>query len=486
MASGDPSANRPGSGLAATALARTGTGAWTWDSASPDVLLLQWCLDQAPCDVREQIDDEQWHHLTLQLQQALAEPQPLHACVDLGIAPARRPIEMLGAADDGTSARVVGLCWPVRAETREDGQGQWAPLAKLAHELRSPLAAVMQEMHEVRQQVQGTGLEEKLRSMQEGAQHMLRITEDMLLAFKAGEPQTVREPECLTTRRLVAQLTASAVERARRKGISMQVERAAGFPEQFLAEPTALRRLLQNLIDNAVKYTERGQVMLRLHVAQAAEGPLLCFEVSDTGPGMTAEELQRAFEPFAQGAAGRARAAGLGIGLALSRQLAIGLDGELQADSRPGQGSRFRLSIPARPPAPGAMARRSPVGAAGGPGIRSAGTRVLLVDDQPNLSRLTARALSRLGCEVDVAASGEEAVACVSRRPPDVAILDLDLPDTSGCDLCRLLAARVELRHCRFVAYSGSDAAADRLAAARAGFHAFRVKPATPAELLGT
>ena len=110
---------------------------------------------------------------------------------------------------------------------------------------------------------------------------------------------------------------------------------------------------------------------------------------------------------------------------------------------------------------------------------------MLVVDDHPLLAKLTGRSLARLGCDVDVAGSGRDALALVEGRVPDVVILDLELPDVSGWELCRELSARKQLAGCRFVAYSGSEDSHDETAIQQAGFDAFFVKPASPEELLG-
>ncbi len=470
-----------GTDLVLMALSSTGAGAWVWDKETPDALGVQWADGDALQDIRGFVDDENWHHLTAQLQQALVVQRTFRTAIMLKSgANGAHQLQLLGGS---SGSSVVGLCWPADEAVREDGQSQWAPLAKLSHELRSPLAAIVQQMRELQDRTDDAASAESLESLHESAVYMLRIIEDMLNAFRAGEPDGVRDGERVSIDRLVGQLVPVAEQSARRKGLALRLQRDAAFPSVFVTDQTALRRILQNLLDNAVKYTQTGQITLTLGVEEGLQGSVLRFDVEDTGPGMAPDDIVRAFEPFAQGHAGRRRSAGLGIGLALSRQLARGLSGDLEVRSTPGEGSRFRLTIPARVPDAEDMSAQQPVDDKRK--IKNA-TRVLLVDDQPLLSRVTARALKRLNCEVDVAASAAEALMMVKRRTPDLVILDLDLPDMSGYDLCRELARDSELAGCRFVAYSGSDESAYRLAAEQAGFHAYFVKPATAEELLGS
>jgi CheY-like chemotaxis protein len=313
---------------------------------------------------------------------------------------------------------------------------------------------------------------------------MLRIIQDMLAAFRAGEPEVSRRPQKVSTQRLLLQLVPFVADQAERKGLTLRVEQDKDFPDHFLVEPVALRRILQNLLDNAVKYTDRGGIVLRLCMAgDDRDGAWLCFGVEDTGPGMNGREVARVFEPFSRGDEVGRRSSGLGIGLALSHQLAAALSGTLEVESEPGHGSRFRLLVPARVPDGGSEDPAMPDN--GDLAAVHPGTKVLVVDDHPLLSKLTGRALRRLGSEVEVASTAREALLMVQSLTPDVIIIDLDLPDMSGFDLCRDLAAREHLADCRFVAYTGSDGSASRKAAEQAGFSAYLVKPASAEELLG-
>jgi len=469
------------------ALVSTGTGTWVWNSNLPDVLKVRWPDRAAAQDLRHIVDAEGWRLLLSQLQQAMLDEQAFHSQIWVSEGDSERyELQLMGgrSIDAGPAAKVRGLCWRADGRLHRDTQSQWAPLAKLSHELRSPLAAVVQQAGELLGRSEDSEMHEGLDSIRDSSTYMLRIIEDMLAAFRAGEPESVRAPESLLIDRLVGQIVPISASRARSKGLRLQVHKHADFPRRFWAEPVALRRILQNLLDNAVKYTTEGEILLSLSVSETDDGALLCFDVQDTGLGMSTDEITRVFEPFAQGSAGQIRSAGLGVGLALSRQLANSLDGDLTVDSDPGKGSRFRLAIPARVPVDDL---NSGVQSVDGYDMTvvSPGKKVLLVDDHPLLSKLTERELIKLGCEVDVAATAREAISKVEQRVPDLVILDLELPDMSGCDLCRKLIARKDLAHCRFVAYSGSDQAADRHAAESAGFHAFHVKPVGAEVLIG-
>ena len=465
------------------ALDATGTGTWSWCVDRPGTFSVCWAGTARPADVRTRIDDENWHILESRLQEALLEERPFQASVPMGMTDGEtRMVHIRGAplAESTDSPRVVGLCWPDGADEQNDRQAQWAPLAKLSHELRSPIAVVLGLLNELAQATDDANACQALDAAHESCEYMSRIIDDMLTAYRAGEPDQAGCPEPMSTDGLLAQVVPITRRRAAQKGLDVDLWRDAAFPARFLAEPVALRRILQNLLDNAVKYTDNGKIALRLEVSPDDDGTWLCFDVVDTGPGMSDDELEHAFEPFSRGDDGQRRVPGLGIGLSLCRQLAALLDGHLEVDSTPGEGSRFRLRIPARVPEEVA---RLPADAE--IAVVPEGRRVLVVDDHPLLAKLTGRSLARLGCDVDVAGSGRDALALVEGRAPEVMIIDLDLPDVSGWELCRQLSARKHLSDCRFVAYSGSEDSRDEAAMQRAGFDAFFVKPASPEKLLG-
>jgi signal transduction histidine kinase len=462
----------------------TGTGTWVWDARQPNAIAVRWPGVVGTTDLRDGFDDENWHILSSRLQQSLLEDTPFEVTVqvqDTAGDPREAMFRGSGVPGDAERLHVVGLCWFDGIELQADRQAQWAPLAKLSHELRSPLAAVVGLLREAGERMSDSQVQEVLDAAQQSCDHMSRVIEDMLEGFRAGESVVVHSPEPVAVDDLLDQLVPATRERAADKGLDMGLWRDDVFPDVVLVEPVALRRILTNLLDNAIKYTDLGAVALRLEVDDAEDGAWLCFDVIDTGAGMTEDEIARVFEPFARGEEEPRETPGLGIGLALSQQLAAALDGRLEVTSTPGEGSRFRLRIPARVPETAVATAVDDAALA----VVPQGRRVLVVDDHPLLAKLTGRALARLGCDVDVAETAREALASVERRIPDVVILDLELPDVSGWDLCRQLSSRAQLACCRFVAYSGSEIAFDEQAMHESGFDACFVKPASAEELLG-
>lgn len=472
--------------LLAAALNSTAAVAWRWEADDPERFLATLDGDAAACgpDLRSGFSDADWHLLLSRLTASVDEGRRFQCSVNIeAVDGDELELHVLGGAeslDGAATGRCCGLCWLGGASLHDSNQGTWAPLAKLSHELRSPLAGIAQQTLELRNDTDNKAVRATLDLVHENARFALRVIEDMLDAFRSGEPETRGESTRVDTRRLLAQLVPVVRDRARRKGLALSVVDDEDFPRVFWADAVALRRILQNLLDNAVKFTRSGSITLTLSRREERGANLLSFEVEDSGPGMTAEDAQWVFEPFQKGRAGRRSSTGLGIGLALSRQLATGLGGELNLVGSAGEGCRFRLSIPAHEADASGAADNTVIELPYVPQARS----VLLVEDHELLTNVTRRALTRLGCTVEVAATAREALALIERWTPEVVILDLDLPDMSGCELCERLMQRDQLADCRFVAYSGSDDLMDRAAAEQAGFHAFIMKPASAEELL--
>lgn len=483
------------------AIEASGAGIWQWQADPEQRLLIHWPGETESEDLHPRLSEENWQLLVSRLHQTLADGTPFSLRLPLsGRHSDHSEIQINGgpveADETGHSHRsVAGLCWIEQASNTDNAHARLMPLAKLSHELRSPLAAISTSLREARQALRDGPITSMLAEAEGSCLHSQRVIQDMLTAFRAGEPEAAEAPESIDSQSLATQLLAGAADRAEQKGIKLETKLDSRFPQRFMADPVALRRVLQNLLDNAVKYTgDHGQVSLELSVSEGQPANALHFSVMDNGPGLSHQEITRIFEPFerlnkassdfasaeSQGGTSTGSAAGsLGIGLALSQQLASSMSGDIGVVSEPGEGSRFTLSVP------WIEVEADDTAHAGTSSLTiKAGTRVLVVDDHQLLSRATAKALTRLGCQVSVAHSATEALSLLESDTPERIILDLDLPDRSGWDLCRELRQRHELSQCRLIAYSGSDELLDRESAQKAGFDGFLLKPAAAEALL--
>ncbi|MBC7206201.1 MAG: response regulator, partial [Methyloversatilis sp.] len=220
---------------------------------------------------------------------------------------------------------------------------------------------------------------------------------------------------------------------AARKGLQFRIETTGRLPDYVRVDAKRLRQVLINLLANAVKFTEQGEVVLRIDYRMEVAR----FEIADTGPGIAADDHARIFMPFERSSSGRVIAEpGTGLGLSITRMLTSLMGGELTLESELGRGSTFRLrlylpeylSVPTQ-----TRSLRTIIGYEG-PRVR-----VLLVDDDATQRHMLTGMLAPLGFDVDEAASGREALDCVARVRPDVVLLDINMDGMDGWETARRL-----------------------------------------------
>ena len=276
-------------------------------------------------------------------------------------------------------------------------------------------------------------------------------------------------------------LADSLSARAETKGLVTEVTVADDLPEMLVGDAVRLRAALENLIDNAVKFTERGTVRLDVRAARAPRGRVkLVFAVTDSGIGLKPAEIKRLFRPFTQANADIARRyGGTGLGLAVVKALAKLMGGDLTVTSAHGRGSSFRLS---------AVFAVAPAGAAGNaPAPRTAAPArrlaVLCVEDNPYGRVILNTILTELGHRADFAGSGEEAVAAVTRGY-DAVLMDVTLPGIDGLEATRRIRALAgAAARTPIVGISGRTEVGDEAAARAAGMDLYLRKPLSPSAL---
>jgi CheY-like chemotaxis protein len=246
-------------------------------------------------------------------------------------------------------------------------------------------------------------------------------------------------------------------------------------------DPVRLRAALENLIDNAVKFTAAGAVRLEAHAASAPRGRVkLTVTVTDSGIGLTRAEIGRLFRPFAQASVEIARRyGGAGLGLAVVKLLAKAMGGDLAVTSAPGRGSRFRFTaLLAAARADAAESTGRPVNAAA-----ARGRAVLCVEDNPYGRVILNTILSELGHRADFAGSGEEAVAAVTRGY-DVVLMDVTLPGIDGLEASRRIRALGgAVGATPIIGITGRTEPGDADAARAVGMNDYLRKPVSPSTL---
>jgi CheY-like chemotaxis protein len=262
-------------------------------------------------------------------------------------------------------------------------------------------------------------------------------------------------------------------QRAEHAGLRFHSKLAAPYPQHIRADDRRLRQILINLLGNAIKFTPAGEVRLVVRSTRLApERWRVVFEVADTGIGISADDLERIFDPFYQ-VAGR-NSEGIGLGLAITRRLVEAMAGELAVSSEPNVGTKFTLAIETeaqgRAHVP-AQAER-PVG-----GYRGPRRRVLIADDNADNRAVLAGWLTPLGFDVHEAADGEGAVAAVAELGPDVVLLDLVMPGIDGVAAAARIRALKLPREPRIVAVTANAFEDARRRSLAGGCDAFLTKP---------
>ncbi len=317
-----------------------------------------------------------------------------------------------------------------RAQAEAADQSKTEFLARMSHEIRTPLNGIIGMLDLLVVEEQDADRQSRARTALASARELLEITND-ILAYAGGEDRGNRgNPVHFRLRELVGQMGHQLQSLAAPKGLETIIDMAEPAPQALFGDVVKIRQIVGNLISNAVKYTRRGTVTLRVdHAIDPESGePVLSFTVADTGIGMTREAISHAFEAYTRAdSAKRAGIEGIGLGLAISRNLTEALGGALSVESEPGVGSRFTLTVPLQK---GDLAEAAEDDA-GMPQDRL-GHRVLVIDDHA-VNLMVARGyLERLGCQVSEAATGSAGLQACRTQEFDLVLIDLDLPDMRG------------------------------------------------------
>jgi len=359
-------------------------------------------------------------------------------------------------------------------------QAAAASFAAYAHDIRTALTGILA----LGELLASSNLGERERRWAAGikgsAEHLAALTTLMVDAAKAGVGVLTLQQEPFRPRRLVAALTDSLSARAETKGLTAAVTMTDDLPETVIGDAIRLRAALENLIDNAVKFTERGTVRLDVRSARAARGrSRLIFTVTDSGIGLKPAEIKRLFRPFAQANADIARRyGGAGLGLAVVKTLAKLMGGDLAVSSVFGRGSTFRLSV-TLPVAPAAAAAAPPQQ----PKVPLRSLAVLCVEDNPYGRVILNTILGQLGHRADFVGSGEEAIAALPRGF-DAVLMDVTLPGIDGLETTRRIRALAGAAAVTpVIGISGRGAGGDEQAARSAGMDYYLRKPLSPSAL---
>ena len=355
-------------------------------------------------------------------------------------------------------------------------------LAAFAHDIRTSLTGLLALGELLASSSIGERERDWAVAIKIGAEHLSALTALMVDAAKVHTGALILQQEAFRPRRLVEALATSLDARAQTKGLRAEVTVADDLPDVLVGDPVRLRAALENLLDNAVKFTAQGDVRLAVRGAPAKAGRVkLTLQVSDSGIGLTRAEIKRLFRPHAQASADIARRyGGAGLGLAVVKRLAKLMGGDLTVTSTPGRGSTFSFTavLPrAAAEVPGA-ARAKQI-------VASSARRlsVLCVEDNPYGRVILNTILAELGHRADFVGSGEEALAALSRSY-DVVLMDVTLPGIGGFDAARRIRGLAGATGATpIIGISGRSEAGGEEAARAAGMNFYLRKPISPSAL---
>ncbi|MGO4394173.1 ATP-binding protein [Variovorax sp. M-6] len=330
------------------------------------------------------------------------------------------------------------LAEEARRAADQANQAKSRYISAISHELRTPLNSILGYA-----QLMGEDAavpphrRQAVAVIRRGGEHLLSLIEGTLdiAHIEAGKLTLNARPMAFAE--LMSELADMFELEAAEKGLAFRFEPSGGLPDMVRADEKRVRQILINLLGNAIKFTAAGQVTLRLRYARE----FAAIEIEDTGPGMSAAELGRIFEPFARGATAGPAAPGAGLGLTIAKMLVDLMGGEMSVQSTPGVGSRFsvRLFLPRVHEVPAGGGRRVRAPAARlRHGYEGRRRRLLVVDNEEADRELLVQVLAPLGFELRTAASGHDALDLVAAGwHPDAMFVDLAMPGIDGWETIR-------------------------------------------------
>jgi signal transduction histidine kinase/CheY-like chemotaxis protein len=351
-------------------------------------------------------------------------------------------------------------------------------LATFAHEVRTPLTGILA----ISDLLATSDLDERERrwvdTIKAGAEHLASLATLFVDAARHGRPGLGVRQDFFNLRTLAHNAGDSLAGRATAKGLQSRVEISEKLPAFVVGDPVRLRAALENLIDNAIKFTEQGGVAFAVRSTREVKGKVgVAFAISDSGIGLTLKEIKRLFRPFSQANVKiAARFGGAGLGLSSVKQLARAMGGDIAVTSRRGGGTTFTLTVSLT------RADASPAGSGRRSQDHPRGLRVLSVEDNPFGRVVLNAVLTELGHQAEFIGRGEDAADRIAQGVFDAVLMDMVLPGIDGSEAIRRIRG-LGLPSGDIAIIGVSGRGEDETAARAAGADAFLVKPVSPRAL---
>ena len=397
-----------------------------------------------------------------------------------------KPKDMFGVTQDITDFKLLEMeIVGAKQKAEEATQMKSMFLANMSHEIRTPMNAIIGLSHLALKTPLNAKQRDYVSKVHNAGTSLLAIINDILDFSKIEAGKLDLESTDFKLDEVISSVTTLTAQKAHEKGLEFLAHVAPGLPEVLLGDPLRLGQILTNFVNNAVKFTEKGEIKLDIQLLErTGEKVQLKFSVRDTGLGMTKEQAAKLFQPFTQADMSTTRKhGGTGLGLTICRRLVELMGGRIWLESEPGVGSTFYFTV------------WLGVGSAAGTGKiipeRLGQLRVQIVDDNPAAREILQEPLSTVAAHVDTVASGKEAIAAIQQHdataPYDIVFMDWRMPQMDGLQASRHIKGDETLKHPpHIVLVTAFGREEVREEAERLQLDGFLVKPVTKSMIVDT
>ena len=431
-----------------------------------------------------------WSELCLlEFESVCLDRQSRHFPVEITSNPLRTddgPLISMVIRDITERKRIEKDVSSAREQAERANQAKGLFLSNMSHELRTPLNGVLGNAQLLLRNRRLPEHERKfLQSIEASGKHLLSVINDILDMTKIESSEIDLNFTATSARELLQDVQNILIEKAAGKGLELKLIVEESVPEVLMLDENKLRQVLINLVSNAVKYTIKGWVELKL----SAHEKQLLFSVVDTGVGIASEDLERVFEPFRQVHASM-QVGGTGLGLAISRKLVVAMGGsDLQVASKEGKGSSFQFGLPLVAGKPDLLDEKRRL--QGGSihmnlSEKDRGIQVLVVDDIENNREMLAALLSSAGFSVRKALNGLEAVAAVREYEFQLVLMDIRMPVMDGSQAIQQIRKMGNRGEVKAIAVTASVSHEAKARLLKQGFDGYLGKPLDAGQLFDT